>query len=104
MLFNLLLATMTIFSCFFRFFLVTFNNFFIIPVAKENTRVKFALANPAGIPITLVKERMLIPPDVTDKRLLNIIKSSNVFTKFFTHCLSFLDFRIKIVLHFFDFI
>ena len=41
---------------FFFFFCVIFNNFFITSVAKENTRVKDALANPAGTPITLVKK------------------------------------------------
>ena len=61
MLFNLLLAYITILLCFFFFFLVIFNNFFIIPVVKENARVKDALANPARIPITLVKEIILIP-------------------------------------------
>ena len=68
MLFNLLLASIAI-LLFFFFFLVTFNNFFIIPVVKENTRVKLALANPAGIPITLVKEIILIPPLVADKTM-----------------------------------
>ena len=60
---------MTILLCFFLFFLVTFNNFFIIPVVKENVKVKLALANPTGIPTTLVKEIMLIPPDLVDKTM-----------------------------------
>ena len=60
---------MTILLCFFLFFLVTFNNFFIIPVVKENVKVKLALANPTGIPTTLVKEIMLIPPDLADKTM-----------------------------------
>ena len=68
-LFNLLLANITILSCFLFFFLVIFNNFFIIPVVKENARVKEALAKPAGIPITLVKEMILIPPLVADKTI-----------------------------------
>ena len=67
MLFNLLLASIRILSCFFLFFLVTFKNSFIIPVAKENTRVKLALAISAGILIALVKEIILIPPLVTEK-------------------------------------
>ena len=66
---------------FFFFLLVTFNNFFIIRVVKENIKVKKALANPAGTPITLVKEIILIPSDVAGKTsLINIIKSRNVFT------------------------
>ena len=74
MLFNLLLASITILLCFFFFFLVTFNNFFIIPVVKENTKVKDALTNLAGIPITLVKEIILNPPLVADTtiRVLSI--------------------------------
>ena len=33
-----------------------FSNFFIIPVVKENTRLKLALAIPTGAPIMLAKE------------------------------------------------
>ena len=55
MLFNLLLASITILLCFFFFFLAILNNFLMIPVVKENTRVKDTLANPAGTPITPVK-------------------------------------------------
>ena len=70
MLFNLRLASITILLCFFFFFfLVTFNNYFIIPVVKENIKVKLALAIPAGIPITLVKEIILIPPLAADKTI-----------------------------------
>ena len=39
--------------CFFFFFLVTFNNFFTIPVFKENTTVKEAPTKPIGIPTTV---------------------------------------------------
>ena len=67
MLFNLLLPSITILLSFSSFFLVTFNSFFIISVVKENTRVKDALAIPAGIPITLVKE--IISPDFANKKL-----------------------------------
>ena len=55
--------------CFFFFFLVTFGNFFIIPVVKENTRVKLALAILAGIPIALVREIIPVPPFVADKTI-----------------------------------
>ena len=50
-------------------FLVSFNNFFIIPVVKENTKVKLALAIPAGIAIILVEDIILIPPLVADKTI-----------------------------------
>ena len=69
MLFNLLLASITILFCFSFFFLFIFNSFFIIPVVKENARVKKALASTAGIPITLVKEIILIHADVADKTI-----------------------------------
>ena len=69
MLFNLLLASITILLCFFFFFLFIFNSFFIIPVVKENARVKEALASTAGIPITFVKEIILIHADVADKTI-----------------------------------
>ena len=68
---------------FFLFLSCCFNNFFIIPVVKENTKT---LANPAGTPITLVKEIILIPPDVADK----IIKVLSIYLKAATYLLSFL--------------
>ena len=49
-------------------FLIIFNSFFIIPVVKENARLKLALAIPAGTPITLVKEIRDIPSLVADKQ------------------------------------
>ena len=52
-------------------FLVIFNSFFIIPVVRENNKVKLALAIPAETPITLVKEMMDIRPLVTDKTIKN---------------------------------
>ena len=66
MLFNLLLAGITILSRFFFLFLVISKTFFIIPVAKENTRVKLTLAIPAGTPITFAKEIIDIPPLVAE--------------------------------------
>ena len=50
MLFSLLLANIRILSCFFFLFLVVFNNFFVIPVAKENYVLNPALAIPTGAP------------------------------------------------------
>ena len=69
MLFNLLLASTRILLSFFFLFLVILNNFFIIPVVKENTRVKLALAIPTGTPITLAKEIMDTPTLVADKTI-----------------------------------
>ena len=55
-------------------FLIIFDNFFIIPVVKENTRLKVVLATPTGTPITLVKEIVLILPLVTDKTIRTLSK------------------------------
>ena len=46
-----------------------FNNFFIIPVLKQNAKVKLALAIPTGAPVTLLKEIIIIPPHVADKTI-----------------------------------
>ena len=50
MLLSLLLANIKILSYFVFLFLVLLNNFFIIPVAKENAIVNPALAIPTGAP------------------------------------------------------
>ena len=52
-LFNLLLANITIILCFFFLFLVAFNNFFTGPVDNENVRLRLELATPTGVPITV---------------------------------------------------
>ena len=56
-----------LFSCFFFFFRL--RKFFIVPVVKENTKVRLALITPAGIPITFVKEIILILLLVADKTI-----------------------------------
>ena len=68
-LFSLLLASTRILFCFFFLFLVICKHFFIFLVAKENTRVKLALAIRAGAPITLAKEILDTPPLVADKTI-----------------------------------
>ena len=65
-LFNLLLASITVSLCLFFLFLVLLNNFFIISAVKENTRPKLALAISTGTPITRTKEIILVPPLVAD--------------------------------------
>ena len=50
-------------------FLVTLNNFLIIPVVKEKMKVKLARGIPAWAPITVVKEIMDTPPVVADKTI-----------------------------------
>ena len=69
MLFNLLIVSITILLYFFFLFLVILNIFFIIPVVKENTRLKLALAIPTGAAIILAKEIIDIPPLVADKTI-----------------------------------
>ena len=55
MLLSLLLANIRILSCFFLF-LVILSNCLIIPVARENIKVKLALAILTGAPATLLGE------------------------------------------------
>ena len=69
MLFNLLLVSIRILLYFCFLFIVILSNFLIVPVVKENTRVKLALAGPAGAPIALVKEIMDTPPFAADKTI-----------------------------------
>ena len=57
-----LLANTRILSCFFFFFLITFNNLSVIPVVREKIKVRLALANPTGAPTILVKEQIDTPP------------------------------------------
>ena len=51
----------------FLFFLVIFNNFFIIPVVTGKIKVKIALAIPTCAPIILVNEITDTPPVVALK-------------------------------------
>ena len=53
MLFNLLLATITILLCFFFLVLIVFKNFFTNPVVIKNARLQIALMIPKGAPITV---------------------------------------------------
>ena len=73
-LFILLLANITILLCFFFLFVVVFNNFFMIPVEIENTRLKLALAIPTGAPITVVNDAIEMIPAVTDKIMNDLSK------------------------------
>ena len=87
MLFNLLLAKIKILLCFFFLFLVIFNNFFIIPIVKENTRLKLALVTLAGTPIALIIKKIIdIPPLVADKT----VKALSKYSKAAMYLLSFL--------------
>ena len=65
---SVLLSKIRILSCFF-FFFVIFNNFSVIPVAREKIKVKLALALPTGAPTILVNEQMDTPPVVARKTI-----------------------------------
>ena len=74
MLFNLLLANITILLCFFFLFHVVLNSFFTIPVKIENERLKLALVIPTGAPITVANDAMVKLPIVTDKTINDLSK------------------------------
>ena len=74
MLFNLLLASITILLCFFFLFLVAFNSFFTMPVEIKNARLKLALAIPTGALMTVANDAIEILPVVTDKTINNLSK------------------------------
>ena len=65
----LLLANISIWSCFFFFFIAVLSNFLMIPVVIEKIKVKLALTIPTGTPIVLVNEIIDIPPVVALKTI-----------------------------------
>ena len=69
MLFDLLLASITILLRFVFLFLVVFNSFFMIPVEIENARLKLALIIPTGAPITVANDAIEMLPVATDKTI-----------------------------------
>ena len=69
MLFSLLLANIRILSYFLFLFLVVFNYFFVIPVAKEKKIVNPALAIPTGAPTIVAWEIIHTPPVVAFKTI-----------------------------------
>ena len=100
MLFNLLLANITILLWFFLLFLVVFKTFFTNPAVIENARTQFALIIPTGAPITVVKDAIEMLRVGTDK----ILKRNNIFTKIFANYFSFFNLRNKIIVNFIDFV
>ena len=71
MLFNLLLASITILLYFLFLFLVVFNSFFTIPVVIKHARLKPALAIRTGTPVTVANDEIEMLPVVTDKTINN---------------------------------
>ena len=74
MLFNLLLASITILLCVFFLFLVVFNSFFTIPVKIENVKLKLAFTIPAGAPVKVANDAIEMVPVVTDKKIKDLSK------------------------------
>ena len=68
MLFNLLLASITVLLCFFFLFLVVFIKFFINPEVTENVRPQLAPIIPAGAPITDTNDAIEILLATKDKK------------------------------------
>ena len=69
MLFNLLLASITILLSIFFLFLVIFKNFFTNPAVTENARLQLALIIPTGAPITVANDAIEMLPVTTDKTI-----------------------------------
>ena len=62
--------------CFFSLFLLSFNNFLMIPVEIENARLKLALIIPTGVPMTVGNDEIEMLPVVTDKAINDLSKYS----------------------------
>ena len=67
MLFDLLLANITILLSFFFLLLVVFNSFLTILVKIDNERLKLALTIPTGVPITIANDAIEMLPVAADK-------------------------------------
>ena len=74
MLFNLLLASITILLCFFLLFLIVFKNFFTNPMVIENARLQFALVIHTGTPIAVANDAIEMLPVATDKTINDLSK------------------------------
>ena len=68
MLFNLLLANITVLFCFLFSFLVIFTT----PVQIENSKLKLALTIPTGALIAVANDAVDIPPLVLDKTIKDL--------------------------------
>ena len=74
-LFNFLLANITISLCFFFLFLVVFNSFFTVSEGIENARVKLALAICTGAQqLTVANDAIKMLLDVTYKAINDLSK------------------------------
>ena len=69
MLFDLLLANITILLSFFLLLLVVFNSFPTILVKIDIERLKLALTIPTGVPITVANDATEMLPAAADKTI-----------------------------------
>ena len=74
MLFNLILASITVLLCFFFLLLIVFKNFFTNPDVTENVRPQPAPVIPAGAPIAVVNDAIEMLPANIDKTFTNLSK------------------------------
>ena len=74
MLFNLLLASITISLCFFFLFLIVFKNLFTNSDVIENVKLQLAPIIPAGTSIIVANDAIEILPDNIDKTFNDISK------------------------------
>ena len=70
MLFNLLLADITILLCFFFLFLIVFKNVFTNPDVIENVRPQLAPIIPAGAPIRVANDAIEMLLATTDNKTI----------------------------------
>ena len=74
MLFDLLLASITILLRFFFSFPIVFKNFFTNPDVIENVKPQLAPIIPAGAPITVANDAIEMLPDNIDKTFNDLSK------------------------------
>ena len=74
MLFNLILASITVLLCFFFLLLIVFKNVFTNPDVTENVRPQPAPVIPAGAPIAVVNDAIEMLPANIDKTFTNLSK------------------------------
>ena len=74
LLFNLLLASITILLCFFFLFLIVFKNVFTNPDVTENVRPQPVPIILAGAPITVANDAIQMLPDNIDKTFNDLSK------------------------------
>ena len=74
MLFNLLLASITILLCFFFLFLIVFKNFFTNPDVIKNVKPQLAPIIPEGTQVALVNDAIEMLPHNIDKTFNDLAK------------------------------